>query len=87
MLLKTPNFDNSKVVPEKLGFNNGARVVSVVYKSTPDNDNAFVEIEGDVNVPVNVGFAIFDFKFNAVCCADETGLFKSEVLLTFPNPT
>jgi hypothetical protein len=59
----------------------------VVYKSIPLKDNAFVEIEGDVNVPVNVGFEIFDFKFNAVCCAVETGLFKSEVLLTFPNPT
>ncbi len=67
MLLKAPNFDNAKVVPVKLGFNNGARLLNVVYKSIPLKDNAFVEIEGDINVPVNVGFEIFDFKFNAVC--------------------
>ena len=28
-----------------------------------------------------------DFKFNAVCVAVEMILFKSLVLLTFPNPT
>ena len=42
---------------------------------------------GTVTVPVNVGFANGDFKFNSVCTADETGLLASEVLSTLPSPT
>ncbi len=81
-----PNLDSVKV-PENEGFNNGAKFDNVVNKSIPFKDNAFVEIDGDVNVPVNVGLAILDFKFNAVCCAVETGLLVSLVLLTFDKPT
>ena len=43
-------------------------------------------------VPVNVGLAIVGlsrlaFRSSAVCCAVETGLPASEVLLTLPSPT
>ena len=38
-------------------------------------------------VPVKVGEARLAFKFKAVCCAVETGLFASLVLSTFPRPT
>ncbi len=87
MLLTTPNFDNAKVVPVKLGLFIGAKLDNVVNRSIPFKDNAFVEIDGDVTTPVNVGLAIFDFKAKAFVVAVESGLFKSDVLFTFPNPT
>jgi hypothetical protein len=34
-----------------------------------------------------LGEAKFAFKFNAVCCLVDTGLFASLVLSTLPNPT
>jgi hypothetical protein len=42
---------------------------------------------GRSTVPVNVGLAAFALRLNAVCCAVETGLFASEVLVTLPRPT
>ena len=38
-------------------------------------------------MPVKVGLAKFAFKSKALCCAVETGLFASDVLSAFPNPT
>ena len=38
-------------------------------------------------MPVNIGFANGDFKFNVVCVKVEIGLLRSVVLSTFPNPT
>jgi len=38
-------------------------------------------------VPVKVGLAIFALKFNAVCCAVDTGFPASVVLSTFHNQT
>ena len=38
-------------------------------------------------VPVNVGLSNGAFKFNAVCVADDIGLFASLVLLTLSSPT
>ena len=40
-----------------------------------------------INVPVNVGDAKFDFKFNAVVVASDTGFNKSVVLSTLDKPT
>ena len=42
---------------------------------------------GSVTVPLKLGEARFAFKSSAVCCAVETGLPASLVLLTFPKPT
>ncbi len=42
---------------------------------------------GRTTVPVKVGLAAFALRLMAVCCAVETGLFSSLVLLTFPRPT
>ena len=42
---------------------------------------------GAKGVPVKVGEAIFAFKFKAVCCAVDTGLSASAVLVIFPKPT
>ena len=39
-----------------------------------------------VNVPVKVGDAKLDFKFNAVVVAVDTGLFKSDVSSTLDKP-
>ena len=52
-------------------------VVGVTLFKVPENDI----------VPVNEGLFRFAFKSNADCVAVETGLFKSEVLSTFDNPT
>ena len=41
---------------------------------------------GNTTLPENVGEAKFAFKSKANCCAVLTGLFKSDVLFTFPNP-
>ena len=38
-------------------------------------------IVGTVNVPVKVGDAKLDFKFNAICVAVDIGFNKSDVLL------
>ena len=40
-----------------------------------------------VTVPVKVGLARLAFKSSAVCCAVDTGLLASLVLVTLPNPT
>ena len=37
-------------------------------------------------VPVKVGLIIGTLSFNAVCIANDIGLFKSEVLSTLPQP-
>ena len=42
---------------------------------------------GADGTPVSVGLAKSAFKFSAVCVAVETGLLRSLVLSTFPNPT
>jgi hypothetical protein len=42
---------------------------------------------GKLGVPVKVGDAKGAFKSKAVCVAVEIGLFTSDVLSTFPNPT
>ena len=44
------------------------------------------EAVGVVGVPVNAGLAKFAFKFKAVCCAVETGLSASLVLVTKFKP-
>ena len=41
---------------------------------------------GKTGNPVKVGETKFAFKSNAACCNVLTGLFKSVVLFTFPNP-
>ena len=41
---------------------------------------------GNTTFPVKVGEAKFAFKSKADCCAVLTGLFKSDVLFTLPNP-
>ncbi len=38
MLLKTPNFDNAKVVPVNVGLFIGAKLGNVANKSFPFND-------------------------------------------------
>src|SRR5688572_8356401 len=40
-----------------------------------------------VTTPEKVGLAKLAFRSRAVCCAVETGLLASLVLVTFPNPT
>jgi hypothetical protein len=40
-----------------------------------------------LTVPVNVGPARLAFRSSAVCPADDTGLFASDVLSTFARPT
>ena len=40
-----------------------------------------------LTVPVNVGLARSALRSSAACCAVETGLLASEVLLTLPRPT
>ena len=45
-----------------------------------------LSVEKDITVPVVDGDSIDNFKFNAVWVAVDIGLFKSEVLSTFPKP-
>jgi hypothetical protein len=53
----------------------------------PD-DGVLVKLtDGNVTVPVKVGLAKSDFKLRAVWVAVETGLLRSLVLSTLPNPT
>ena len=49
--------------------------------------NIFVIPLSICNVPVIIGLAKSAFKSNDVCCAVDTGLFASEVLLTLFSPT
>ena len=46
-----------------------------------------VILPADDGVPVNAGDARFAFRFNAVCCAVDTGFAVSAVLSTLHRPT
>jgi hypothetical protein len=52
----------------------------MVYHYIINITNPTIAFVIPLTVPVNVGLAKFAFKFNAVCCVVDTGLFASDII-------